>query len=310
MRCLLAAMTLLVAAAAHAESWSFAVIGDTPYSDRERRELPALLEEIADEHPAFIVHVGDFKKSNARCSDEIFLDRQALFNSSRLPFFYVPGDNEWTDCKRVIAGHYDQLERLDKLRQLFFAEPRSLGQTTIAVEQQSDAFPEHRRWRLGPLLLVTLNVPGPNNNFGLGSQASAEFRSRNPAVIDWLRQGFAAARREQSAAIVIAMQGNPGFKHFAAGLGHSGYRKLLETLRSETLSFPGQVLLVHGDTHWQRIDHPLRDPKSGKPLANFTRLESFGYPFMGWVEVVADTQTPELWRFEVRPSDSQRIQTR
>ena len=26
--------------------------------------------------------------------------------------------------------------------------------------------------------------------------------------------------------------------------------------------------------------------------------------------VIADTQTPELWRFEVRPSDSQRIQTR
>ncbi len=293
-------MALLVAVAAHAESWTFAVIGDTPYSDRERRELPLLLGEIANEHPAFIVHVGDFKKSSERCSDEIFVDRQVLFNSSRLPLVYVPGDNEWSDCKRLIAGHFDEQERLGKLRQLFFAEPRSLGKTTLAVEQQSDAFPEQLRWRLGPLLFVTLNVPGPNNNFGMRPQASAEFRSRNPAVIDWLKQGFATARREKSAAIVIAMQGNPGFKHFAAGLGHSGYRKLLETLRSETLSFPGQVLLVHGDTHWQRIDHPLRDPKTGKALANFTRLESFGYPFMGWVKVVADTQTPGLFRFEVR----------
>lgn len=304
MRCLLAAMALLVAVAAHAESWTFAVIGDTPYSDRERRELPLLLgeiaDQIADQRPAFIVHVGDFKKSSERCSDEIFTDRQALFNSSRLPFVYVPGDNEWSDCKRLIAGHFDEQERLGKLRQLFFAEPRSLGKKTIAVEQQSDAFPEHLRWRLGPLLLVTLNVPGPNNNFGMVKQASAEFRSRNPAVIDWLKQGFATARREKSAAIVIAMQGNPGFTHFAAGLGHGGYRKLLETLRSETLSFPGQVLLVHGDTHWQRSDHPLRDPATGKPLASFTRLESFGYPFMGWVKVVADTQTPGLLRFEVR----------
>ena len=293
-------MALLVAVAAHAESWTFAVIGDTPYSDRERRELPLLLGEIANEHPAFIVHVGDFKKSSERCSDEIFVDRQVLFNSSRLPLVYVPGDNEWSDCKRLIAGHFDEQERLGKLRQLFFAEPRSLGKTTLAVEQQSGAFPEHLRWRLGPLLLVTLNVPGPNNNFGLVQQASAEFLSRNPAVIAWLKQSFATARREKSAAIVIAMQGNPGLKHFAAGLGHSGYRKLLETLRSETLSFPGQVLLVHGDTHWQRIDHPLRDPKTGKALANFTRLESFGYPFMGWVKVVADTQTPGLFRFEVR----------
>jgi len=296
---LLATLCLFVAVAAHAETWRFAVIGDTPYSDHERRELPLLLEEIAEEHPAFVVHVGDFKKSSERCSDEIFVDRHALFNASRVPLIYLPGDNEWTDCKHVIAGHFDEQERLDKLRQLFFAEPRSLGKTTIALERQSSAFPEHLRWRLGPLLFVTLNVPGPNNNFGMGSNASAEFRSRNPALIDWLKQGFATARREQSAAIVIAMQGNPGFKHFAAGLTHSGYRELLETLRSETLNFQGQVLLVHGDTHWQRIDHPLRD--HGTTIANFTRLESFGYPFMGWVKVVVDTQTPELFRFEVRP---------
>jgi hypothetical protein len=298
---LLAALCLLVAVAAQAESWRFAVIGDTPYSDRERRELPALLEELAEEHPEFIVHVGDFKKSSARCSDEIFADRHALLNASHVPLIYVPGDNEWTDCKHLVAGHYDERERLAKLRQIFFAEARSLGQTTIALERQSDWWPEHLRWRLGSVLFVTLNVPGPNNNFGMGQRASEEFRLRNPAVIDWLKQGFAAARREQSAAIVVAMQGNPGFKHFAAGFGHSGYRQLLETLRDETQRFPGQVLLIHGDTHWQRIDHPLRDPASGKPLANFTRLESFGYPFMGWVKVIADTQTPGLWRFEVRP---------
>lgn len=310
MKRLLAALCLLVAVAAQAESWRFAVIGDTPYNDQERRELPSMLGEIAGEQPAFIVHVGDFKKSNARCSDEIFLDRQRLFNDSKVPLIYVPGDNEWTDCKRVVSGHYDELERLAKLRQIFFADARSLGQTTIALERQSSRRPEQLRWRVGPLLLMTLNVPGPNNNFGMGQTASEEFRSRNPALIDWLKQGFAAARREQSAALVIAMQGNPGLKHFTAGLGHSGYRELLETLRSETLRFPGQVLLIHGDTHWQRIDHPLRDPKTGKPLANFTRLESFGYPFMGWVEVVADTQTPGLFSFEVHPRHPWRIQTK
>ena len=299
MRRLLAALSLLVAFGVQAETWRFAVIGDTPYSDRERSQVPLMLEDIADEHPDFIVHVGDFKASKDRCSDEIFLDRQRLFNQSRVPLIYVPGDNEWTDCKHLIAGHFDEVERLGKLRQVFFAEPRSLGKATIAVEQQSSAFPEHLRWRLGPVRFVTLNVPGPNNNFGMGRQASAEYLSRNPAVIDWLKQGFATARREHAAAIVIVMQGNPGLKHFAAGLGHSGYRELVETLRSETLDFPGQVLLVHGDTHWQRIDHPLRN--GPETVANFTRLESFGYPFMGWVKVIVDTQNPEIFRFEVRP---------
>ena len=97
------------------------------------------------------------------------------------------------------------------------------------------------------------------------------------------------------------MQGNPGFKHFAAGLGHSGYRELLETLRDETLNFPGQVLLVHGDTHWHRIDHPLRHPETKKPMANFTRLETNGYPFMGWVKVTINHETLTLFQFESHP---------
>jgi hypothetical protein len=295
---LLAALALFVALGAQAETWRFAVIGDTPYTDHERRELPLMLGDIADENPAFIVHVGDFKRSTEPCSDALFIDRQTLFNASRAPFIYVPGDNEWTDCKHVAAGHFDQRERLTRLRQLFFANPFSLGQSKIALDRQSSAYPEHLRWRLGPVLFLTLNVPGPNNNFGPGKAPGEEFRSRNPALIEWLNEGFDLVRRDHYAGIVVVMQGNPGFKHFSAGLPHSGYRELLETLRRETLNFPGQVLVVHGDTHWQRIDHPLLpQPK----IANFTRLESFGFPFMGWVNVIIDDKLPALFRFEVRP---------
>jgi hypothetical protein len=85
---------------------------------------------------------------------------------------------------------------------------------------------------------------------------------------------------------------------------------LLATLRRETLAFPGQVLLIHGDTHWQRIDRPLRDhdqhhrqagDADNRPIANFTRLETFGYPLMGWVKVIIDSELPQLFRFEVHP---------
>ncbi len=301
MKRLISVLGLFMALTVQAETWRFAVIGDTPYSDEERRELPNMLQRIADEHPAFVVHAGDFKLSNAVCSDKLFLDRHALFNDSPLPFIYVPGDNEWTDCKRLEAGHFDELERLGKLRELFFAEPFSLGKIRIPVEQQSAAFPEHLRWHLGKVLFVSLNVPGPNNNFGMGRQARKEFLTRNPHVIDWLKQGFAIAKRENDSGIVIVMQGNPGFKHFSAGLTHSGYRELLEVLRSETLSYAGQVLLVHGDTHWQRIDRPLRHPATKKRIANFTRLETFGYPFMGWVNVTIDSEDPSLFQYDVHP---------
>ena len=294
---LFVALFSLPAGRADAETWRFTLIGDTPYSRYERSEFPAMLEAIAKETPEFVVHVGDFKASNARCTDELFAERHALFDTSPVPFVYLPGDNEWSDCKRLAAGHYDENERLAALRRLFFAAPLSLGQKKIAFERQSADYPEHLRWRLGPVLLLTLNVPGPNNNFGMTQTPSAEFLARNPHVISWLRNGFARARAENRAGIVVFMQGNPGLKHFAAGLPHAGYRELLETLREETLNFPGQVLLAHGDTHWQRTDQPLRTT-DGQRVVRFTRTESFGYPFMGWTRIVIDDQNPALFRLE------------
>jgi hypothetical protein len=97
------------------------------------------------------------------------------------------------------------------------------------------------------------------------------------------------------------MQANPGVRHDADGLAHAGHRQLLDSLRRETMAFPGQVLLIHGDTHWQRIDQPLRNPLTNSPIANFTRLETFGYPLMGWVKVIVDSEEARLFRFEVRP---------
>lgn len=301
MKRLLAVLSVLLAAAAHAETWQFALIGDTPYNHDERRALPQMLDTIAAQQPAFIVHAGDIKKGSARCSDELFFDRRSLFNASRVPLLYAIGDNEWTDCRRLLAGGFNQLERLQKLRGLFFAEPFSLGKTRLPVEQQPGDYPEHLRWRLGPVLFITLNVPGGNNNYGRRMDPDAEFLARNPVVVDWLKQGFATARRDQLAGIVIVMQANPNLKHFAAGLTHSGYRDLLETLRQETVTFPGQVLLVHGDTHWQRIDRPLRHPQTKLPVRNFTRVETFGYPFMGWVNVTIDSEDPQIFRFTAHP---------
>ena len=74
-------------------------------------------------------------------------------------------------------------------------------------------------------------------------------------------------------------------------------RDWAETLREETLSFRGQVLLSHGDTHWQRTDQPLRTT-DGRRVLHFTRTESFGYPFMGWTRIVIDDQNPALFRLE------------
>lgn len=297
MKSWLAALLLGWSALAAAETWHFGLIGDTPYSDRERTELPLMLSAIADSQAEFIVHIGDFKHGSGRCDDSVFEDRHRLFDGSRVPFVFVPGDNEWTDCERVSNGAYDPLERLGKLRRLFWADSLSLGQRKLAMERQAGGYPEHARFRLGPVLFVTFNLPGGNNNFGPGAEPGTEFRARNPAVLAWLADSFALARREQLAGIVLLFQANPEFKHFGQGLTHQGYRAFLEDLRRETLNFKGQVVAVHGDSHISRIDHPLRDAK-GKPLDNFTRVETFGYPVMGWTRGTIDTEAAKLFRFE------------
>jgi hypothetical protein len=287
-------------ALAGAETWRFAVIGDTPYTPRERAELPQMLERISDGRPDLIAHVGDIKSGRERCEDALFEDRRQLFDAVPVPFVFVPGDNEWADCERVSNGHFDPLERLEKLRSLFWRQPDSLGRKRLLLERQPGEYPEHSRFRLGPILFVTLNLPGDDNNHGLSPEPRGEFLQRNPIVLAWIKDSFAIARREGLAGIVLLFQGNPGFRHFSQGLPHRGFKDFLDLLRDETAAFRGQVVAVHGDTHISRIDQPLRD-RAGKRLENFVRVESFGYPLMGWIEGVIDTESSVPIRFSTHP---------
>lgn len=296
----LAALLLACTLPAAAEIWRFGLIGDTPYSAHERAELPKMLTAMADSQVDFIVHVGDFKSGTSPCDDALFADRHAVFDASRVPLVYLPGDNEWTDCRRLPAGAYDPVERLGKLRQLFWHDAQSLGQRRLMLERQPGDYPEHSRFRVGPVLFVTLNLPGDNNHHGPQATPWPEFAARNPQVLAWLGDSFALARREKLAGIVLMFQANPGFDAFSSGQAYRGYRDFLQALQQETENFSGRVIAVHGDTHISRIDQPLRG-RDRRTLANFTRVETFGYPLMGWTRGIIDTDHPQLFRFESHP---------
>lgn len=285
------------------ERYTFALIGDVPYSGYERAELPKMLAAIAEENVAFVVHDGDIKGGREPCSDALLRERHTMLDASPVPLFYTPGDNEWTDCDRATAGHFQPEERLAALRRLFFAHGRSLGRTTLPLEQPTGPWSEYQenaRWTLGPVRFITLNITGSNNNYGPGPKPSAEFMRRGAANRAWLGESFALARQEGAKGVVVIIQANPGWKHYEGGLTHQGYRDFLDQLKAETLAFDGPVVLVHGDTHWNRIDHPLRDPITREPLQRFTRVETFGYPIMGWVKGIIDPASPTLFRFETR----------
>ena len=99
----------LAVVAQAAEPFSFGVFGDTPYNGFERRHLPALIAEMDAEPLKVVIHDGDLKSGGERCDDALFNERLAVFQTSRHPFVFVPGDNDWTDCHRSSNGAYDPL---------------------------------------------------------------------------------------------------------------------------------------------------------------------------------------------------------
>ncbi|MBM3357771.1 MAG: hypothetical protein FJY54_08590 [Betaproteobacteria bacterium] len=278
---------------------TFAALGDTPYTREEEARFPDLIAELNREELAFVVHVGDFKSALSACTDELFLERRAWFGLSHHAFVYVPGDNEWTDCARPVGAAYDPLERLRKLRELFFAGSASLGQRPIALERQSAVsrrihdYPEHARWEHRGVVFVTLNAPGPTNNV----RAQAEHSQRSAAIRNWLTGSFRLARERQARAVVVVMHANPWGR---SGEPRRGFPELLERLAAEVRGFGGEVLLVHGDTHRYRVDQPLRDPATGAAPPNFSRVEVFGSPEMNWVRVRVSEEDGRV-RFEVTP---------
>lgn len=281
-RAALAALALIACTGAAAD-FSFALLGDTPYSASEETAFVAMLREIDREDVAFVVHVGDFKNGWTSCGDAVFDQRREMFDASRHAFFYVAGDNDWTDCARRLAGGYDPLERLAALRTRFFRGSASLGRTPLRLTRQSDDsaapyYPEHMRWRHDGVVFVALNFPGGDNNARMPEESAA----RTTAALLWLQQSFTQAHQHGAQAVVVLMQANPFLR---SGAPRRGYQTLLARLAQETAAFAGAVLLGHGDTHVQRIDQPLKHPETGKPLANFTRAEVFGSPQVNWLRV-------------------------
>ena len=301
-----AMLWLLAAAPVTAETFTFAAIGDMPYGDKSQSHprLVSLITAINARKPAFTLHIGDFKSSRIPCSDAVFQEQLDFMNTFDQALVYTPGDNEWTDCHRAEAGKFDVLERLARLRTMFFSKPRSLGKSPIPLERQGDQSPEHRtfvenvRFARGGVQFVTLHVVGSNNGFEPRDRKTAmETFDRDEANIAWLRGTFANAKTDGAKAVVVAMQADMfefDFGHFGKDehLAHSGFRNIAEALVAEAKAFLGPVLLIYGDSHNFRFHTPFR-----KRLPTLVALEVFGADQMHAVEVHVDTGDPAVFSF-------------
>jgi len=318
------------------QKYSIGLWGDLPYSDTQALTgVPNLIADMNSQQLAFTVQDGDFKAGNGTpgsvtpttCTDALYLQGLNYLNALKGPAMFTPGDNDWTDCDRPANGGFSSRERLDHERLLFFSTPYSLGQNPVRQEVQetplclgvSGPVPcvENRRWNLGGVTYVTLNVQGSCNNLCDTAPDPAEYAARNVANIAWLRVAFAAAKARNSDAIMIIAQADPGWdlsdvtraplrdpKTLAETDGQlDGYKDYLLALREEVIAFRKPVAYVHGDSHYFRVDKPFLDAQ-GRRLENFTRVETFGdnqangNNDVHWLKVNIDANSREVFSYE------------
>lgn len=307
MRCFFLSLVLFCgggAVAPAAERFVFAVLGCQPYAraGNSAENYTRLIAEINRVNPVFTVHLGDFKGSEEPNTDELFWRRRAEFNTFTGPLIYTPGDNDWTDSHYLLAGKRDPLERLAKLREIFFAEERSLGQTPLAlVTQRRDApfakFVENARWTHGGVVFATVHAVGSDNNDQPAVPgAVAEFQERDAADAAWIRAAFAEARVKVAAGVVLFFQADPFLVRDLGQAGATrGFDQFLRVISDEARAWAKPVLLVHADEHRYRLDVGVQLLPDEASLPNVTRLETFGDYNVHGVLVAVDPESPQLF---------------
>lgn len=305
--------------------------GDQFYSDDmaiKAKRTKQTIDSLNQHNLSFTLYAGDTKNGHTKCTDQaIGADIKRIFNALNVPTIYSLGDNEWTDCHRTSNGSYDPLERLAYLRKTFFSTDKSQGTKPLTLTRQATngkAYSENSRFVKNNVEFVSLAVPGSNNNLvatkkqctkkSLRTQsdcdtASAEYQARNAKNIDWLKASFKEARDKHYAGVVVTIQADiffpfelsdGGFKEsFLPSLNDkNGFTDFYKVLQSETHNYNGQVLLVHGDSHYFKMDKPMYD-NNGQLTANFTRVEVFGEEDNSWVELIVNPNSKEV--FTVKP---------
>jgi hypothetical protein len=279
------------------DTTTLGVIGDVPYIQSQFDAFPSWVADInADPDVETAVHLGDIKSGSTLCSDDYYDAIAGFFAQFRDPLVYTPGDNEWTDCHRTNNGAYDPLERLAKVREVFFPKPNTtLGKKTHVRSQVG--YPENVQWKEAKVVFSAVHVVGSNNSLApwTGQTAPtpeqlAEANARIDAAVAWIDDAFDKAEKTKSRGVVVMMQADT-----FAGSNETlaGFVAILARLEERAAGFGLPVLLLQGDTHSFVTDTPL----AGAP--NLMRVVVEGAETGNeWLKVTVDPSTPAVFTWE------------
>ncbi|HJQ68968.1 MAG TPA: hypothetical protein VKA70_08350 [Blastocatellia bacterium] len=287
-------------------TFTFAVLGDAPYYTHEELQFKLVLESLDRNDLSFVIHVGDIFWRP--CSDAHYRKSLDRFNGLRHALIYTPGDNEWADCWEKDTGGFEPLDRLAKIREIFFSDPtHSLGGNRLSLVTQAgrEPFPEfveNARWVHEGVVFATAHIVGSKNGlapFPARTQADdQESKRRTEAAAAWVRETFAEARNLNASAVVISYHASADLEEPHDNDYRRAFDPFILAIEEEADRFARPVLLAHGDGHDYTVDHPLVRRATGKPLENVTRLQVPGSPLVGWVRVVVTPGATQPFSFD------------
>ncbi len=204
---------------------------------------------------AFMVATG-IKSASEPCSDKLYAQRKQLLDQATSPVIVSLAASDWSQCKNA-QGRSAAIERLNRLREMFFDETSSLGEHKIALARLSTStkfrsYAENAHWQYGRVLYATINLPADNNHYLPEAGRNSEFEDRMVANRAWLKRLFLMAQRKNLDGIVLFSDGDVGLEaeqENQASVPTSGAKKdgFAETRRQISAlapKFHGKLLLV------------------------------------------------------------------
>lgn len=281
-------------ALAGSKEFSFGVTAHAFTDTSDESALRSVIAETDAENLAFVVANG-IKSKTEPCTDQLFSRRKALLEDSGHGLILSLSASDWIDCRRS-DGRSAAIERLNRIRDLFFADEFSFGSTRIPLVRQSLVpkfrnYGENARWVISDVMFATVNLPAANNHFLSAAGRNSEFEDRLVANRAWLEQLFNAATRKSMKAVVIFCDGNPFSRPNAPSLfGLSGNRDGFAEIRRQITAlgtkFRGKVLVIHGQTS--------PDASAVKNIAWRKNVGDLGVG-SGWMKLTIDPSQPTLF---------------
>lgn len=265
---LLAGLLLSVSAAAWAQpnSFDFGVIAHAFQRDAGKNQLQQAINASNAENLAFVV-VNGITSGAENCNDKAYSHSQKIFGRSENALIVSLAADDWVNCTSK-NGKSIAIQRLSRVRELFFSDDVSFGRTnTMLIRQTSSAkfrrYAENARWEYGNVLFATINFPADNNHYLPDAGRNSEFEDRLIANREWLERIFSHATLRKNRAIVLFCDGNPLIVPNATELAklagrRDGFIEMRKQLIVLAKKFPSKILLVHRQSqakpdviHWQ-----------------------------------------------------------